>query len=183
MSRDDTLLKIADSLERLGGRLDRAERRERDHNNVLLAQKRYKQQMANQAQMSDLQARADDALSVWNIRAPSPSADDTRRSYRLRLLNLATRQLPPADELRRLDLRALGSDALDIFEPQILEACKSAVHRVDTLAPRQEREIKSEKDGRKFSSFVAERSFVMDMMPEARRVTQFAKRDGSFREE
>jgi hypothetical protein len=144
---------------------------------------RYSRQQANQAEMVDLQAIADDALAPWSIRAPAPSADDTRRSYKIRLLDLAAKQLPPGDPLRRGDLRLLGNDVLDIFAPQIFEACKNAVNRTDTLAPGQEREIRQEKDGRRFSSFVSERSFVVGMMPEARRVVQFAKRDGTFREE
>jgi hypothetical protein len=177
------LLKIADSLDHLGRRLERIGSREQERNDRLEAERRYRRQMANQAAMADLQSRADDALEPWGIRAPSPSAEDTRRSYRLRLLGLAARQLPPSDDLRGLDLGAVGSDVLDIFEPKIFRACKDAVHRVDTLAPGQEREIKVEKDGRRFSSFVAERSFVVDMQPEARRVTQFARKDGTFREE
>jgi hypothetical protein len=184
MSRaDEVLIKIADSLDHLGQRLDRVERRERARNDALEAERRYRRQMSNQAANADLQGRADDALEPWGIRAPAPSAEDTRRSYRLRLGRLCQAQLPPGDELRRLDLSAAPSDVLDIFEPRIFQACKDAVHRVDTLAPGQEREIRVEKDGRRFSSFVAEKSFVIDMQPEARRVTQFAKRDGTFREE
>jgi hypothetical protein len=83
--------------------------------------------------------------------------------------------------LRRSDLRLLGNDVLDIFAPQIFEACKHAVHRVDTLAPGQEREIKTEKDGRRFSTFVSQKSFVVDMQPAARRVTSFADKDGIHR--
>jgi hypothetical protein len=184
------LERILDSLENLNSRIDRLQEREaarRADSEARAAEieerRRYRRQQENQVSMSDLQSRADDALGVWNVRAPSPSADDTRRSYRLRLLSLASRRLPPGDELRRVDLRLLGNDAIDIFEPKIFAACKDAVHRVDTLAVGEMREIRDKRLGSDISTFVGERSFVVDMQANNRRVTQFAKRDGSFREE
>jgi hypothetical protein len=180
--------RILDALEHTSDRLAAMQAREERARADSLAKareieerQRYKRQQINQSEMVDLQAIADDALAPWSIRAPAPSADDTRRSYKIRLLDLAAKQLPPGDPLRRSDLRLLGNDVLDIFAPQIFEACKNAVHRVDTLAPGQEREIKTEKDGRRFSTFVSQKSFVVDMQPEARRVTSFADRDGVHR--
>jgi hypothetical protein len=185
-----TMQRILDSLEHANARLDALQRREdraRADSEARAAESaeraRYRQQMRDHDRMIDLQSRADDALAPWSIRAPQPSSSDDVRSYRLRLARIAARQLPPGHELRRIDLSICDDDFGDVVVPQIFNACRDAVNRVDTLAPGQMREIKEEKHGRRFSTFVGAESFVKSMMPEARRVVQFAKRDGTFREE
>jgi hypothetical protein len=50
------------------------------------------------------QARADDALSTWNIRAPQYTAGESLMEYRRRLAKLAQRQLPDGDLRNRRDI-------------------------------------------------------------------------------
>jgi hypothetical protein len=177
-----------DSLTDLNSRIDRMAAREAQRRadseraaRQLHERQRYQRQQQNQAAMADLQSRADDALSPWSIRAPSPSAEDDERSYRLRLMKLAASQLPPEHELR-FSFGSLSDHALSVFEPRVLQACRDAVSDASTLPEGRMREVKEDRDGRRFSSFVGAESFVKSMMPEARRVTAFCRRDGSFRD-
>ena len=79
-----------------------------------------------QATARQYQARADDALSTWNIRAPQYVAGESLMEYRRRLCRLAQRQLSDDHKLRGVRLKRLHDDVFTPFEPQIFAACKEA---------------------------------------------------------
>jgi hypothetical protein len=107
----------------------------------------------------------------------------TGARYRLRLGRLAKRQLPPGHELRSINLGSCPDAVLDVFLPKIFRACKEAVTRPDTVPDGEMREIRARDPvGRDIRTFIGKKSFVVDMMPEARQVLKWARQDGTFRE-
>ena len=58
------------------------------------------------------QARADDALAPWGIRAPQLVAGEDPEHYRRRLLIEAKYRLPEDHEYRRVGIKKLPVDAL-----------------------------------------------------------------------
>lgn len=160
--------------------LETAKAAERARAQDIEERRRYRAQMRNQADMAELQSRADAALSGWNIRAPAPSADDDERSYRLRLLHLCERQLPVGHELRNLNLGACESSVIAKFEPMIFAACASAVADSATVPEGEMRRVKEQIAGAEHTRFIGKKSFVVDMQPASSRVTGWAQRDGNF---
>jgi hypothetical protein len=61
--------------------------------------------------------------------------------YRRRLLILAKRQLPDGHQLRKVQIKALPSEAVPIFEKQIYPAARDAAYRPDSVPLGQLREV------------------------------------------
>jgi hypothetical protein len=183
-------LKIADSLEALGRRIDRAERRERERNEGLQRRQReqtqraeYDDQMRRQGRFVETQAIYDDALSGWGGRAPAPSAYETERGYRLRLLDLCTQKLPPGHDLKNLRLELCDDAVISAFEPQILAETKRVLNDAASVPAGETRAVRERTAGAAdVTRFVGSESFVKSMMPEARRVIRFCDRNGGFRD-
>ena len=100
-----------------------------------------------------------------------------RRSetYRRTQLIKAKNLLPEGHELREIQVRQLRSDALDVFQQQILRACKEAAYdktSVPLEAPL--RRVKSiDHNGLKVVDWIGQRSFVQDFNRAGRRVVSF----------
>jgi hypothetical protein len=70
------------------------------------------------------QAYYDEALRRVGMRAPQPVLGQTVNDYRRETLrNLKRTFLPPAHDLYQVQYRRLEADALQVFEPQLLQAC------------------------------------------------------------
>jgi hypothetical protein len=71
------------------------------------------------------QERYDDALSPWDQRAPAPVLGQDIDTYRRDTLVKIKRLLPDNHQLRRVQIRRCPNDVLDVFEPQLLQACRT----------------------------------------------------------
>jgi hypothetical protein len=133
-----------------------------------------------QATARQYQARADDALSTWNIRAPQYTAGESVMDYRRRLAKLAQRQLPDDHELRGVRLKRLDDDVFTPFEPKIFAACKEAGTKPDSAAPGEMRMVEKVDPGnrQKMIEFLGTRSFIHDFKPLVRRVRSFWTGEG-----
>jgi hypothetical protein len=133
-----------------------------------------------QATARQYQARADDALQPWSLRAPAFVAGESLGDYRLRLARLAQRQLPEDDELRSLRLKTLPDDAYASLEPQIFAACKEAGNRPDSVAAGEMRQVEriDPANGQKVIEFLGQRSFIHDLKAPVRRVVGFRTDQG-----
>lgn len=129
------------------------------------------------------QAYYDDALRKVGARAPQPTlgvrVDDYRRET---LRNLKRTFLPQNHSLYGVNCRGLPSDALGVFEPQILEA---AVKEADNPAHVPAGEIRKierlDETGRvQMIDWIGQQSFVRDMTRPGRRVTQFVTDRGRY---
>jgi hypothetical protein len=116
-----------------------------------------------QARARALQERADDALSPWGLRAPQMTAGTSLGKYRRDLAVLCKKQLREDHELRRVQYRALESDALEIMEDQLYKAVKAEAFRPDSVAKNTLREVvEVDHNGMKIHKFIGLRSFVHD---------------------
>jgi hypothetical protein len=126
---------------------------------------------------------ADEALQPWNRRAPPPRIDESRHEYRCRLARIAARYLPPDHELKNARLDECEPSVARIFFPKIMAEVKSAVDSSDTVPNGQLRQIdRLDATGRKITTFVGRESFVKAMQAPSKRVTQFARLNGTFAE-
>jgi hypothetical protein len=133
------------------------------------------QLMQVQASARVFQERADNSLQPWGLRAPQPVITEDVDSYRRKLLILAKKQLPEDHPLRGVQIRQLASDALDVLEPQIYDACQKSARRSDTVpldAPLRRVETR-DANGLTIVDWVGRRSFVHDHGREGRRVVGF----------
>jgi hypothetical protein len=133
-----------------------------------------------QAMARQYQARADDALSTWNMRAPQYVAGESLMEYRRRLARLAQRQLPDDHELRGVKLKRVDDDVFVPFEPQIYAAVKEAGTKPDSVALGEMRMVEKTdpSNGQKMIEFIGRRSFVHDFKPLVRRVRSFWTGEG-----
>jgi hypothetical protein len=131
----------------------------------------YDQLMRMQNSARIYQERADEALAPWGLRAPSPTIGEDIDGYRRKLAIQAKRQLPDEHPLRGIQIKQLASDALDVIEPQVYEACKNSARRADTVpedAPL--RRVESiDGNGLKIVDWIGQRSFVHDFTMPGRR--------------
>jgi len=129
------------------------------------------------------QARCDDALEAWGVRAPGPVVSDSPdypEKYRRELLYLAKKRLPEGHELRDFQVRHLPLDAFEIVEPQIYAACKQAASRNDSVPPGEMRMVKTKnpQNGQEMISFYGRESFVKDFKAPIRYVRGFLTAHG-----
>jgi hypothetical protein len=147
------------------------------------AREAYLDKIRRNDAFADDQALADDALSVWNRRAPAPRAYEQRSAYRRRLARIAGEFLPPGHQLKGVRLDDCTPSVVGIFYPEIMKAVREAVTLADTVPKGELRQIdRHDGVGRKITTFVGRKSFVVDMQAPSKRVVQFAKMDGAFRE-
>jgi hypothetical protein len=139
------------------------------------------QLLRQQASSRVLQERYDNCLSAWGARADakplSHDVDDYRRDHLVRIKKL----LPENHELRKVQVRSLPSDALNVLEPQILKAASDSAFRPDAV-PRghiERRESIDGNSGRKIVHWLGQESFVKEMGRPGRRVTSF-RVDGHY---
>jgi hypothetical protein len=133
-----------------------------------------------QAKSREYQARADDALSTWNIRAPQYTAGESLMDYRRRLCRLAQRQLPDGHDFRGTKLSRLDDETFVPVEGKIYAGCKEAGTKPDSAAPGERRTVErtDPTNGQKFTEFLGTRSFIHDFKPLVRRVRSFWTGEG-----
>jgi hypothetical protein len=126
------------------------------------------------------QARADDALSTWNIRAPAFVAGESLDEYRRRLARLAQRQLSDDHEFRHLKISRMDDDVFGGFVPQFYAAAKEAGTKPDSAAPGEMRMVEkvNPQNGQKFIEWLGSRSFIHDLKAPVRRVLSFRTPQG-----
>jgi hypothetical protein len=157
------------------------ERRDAQHRADEAAYLRSREHLLDmQAKSREYQARADDALSTWNMRAPQYVAGESLMDYRRRLCRLAQRQLPDDHEFRGVRLKRIDDDVFVPFEPQIFAACKEAGTKPDSAAPGELRMVErtDPTSGQTFREFLGMRSFIHDFKPLVRRVRSFWTGEG-----
>jgi hypothetical protein len=126
------------------------------------------------------QARADDALAPWGIRAPQLVAGEDPDHYRRRLLIQAKYQLPEDHEYRGVGIKKLPADALKPYEDLIYSACKDAASRADSVPVGQMRRVEEvdANTGRKIVNWIGQQSFVRDFAAPVRYVVGFRTPQG-----
>jgi hypothetical protein len=116
------------------------------------------------------QERYQRAVDPWDQQIKGPilgqSVDDYRRDTLVKLKKL----LPENHELR-IPVRTLRNDALDILEPQILQAVRAEAHNPSTVPPGEfRRVVRVDSNGMKIVEWIGPQSFVKDMGRPGRRI-------------
>jgi hypothetical protein len=177
---------ILDSLNSLTGRLSRFERRENAaradaeaRSRDIRRQRDYQKRISKQSRWNTLQAEVDAVLQLYNVSAPGPRADDSERSYRVRLLGLVQDQLPPrldknvvvssrgdsanVTEMARFPIGRVDDAVIDIIQPQILTMARRLAHDPASVPEDEWREVhRLGPGGQDVTEFIGRRSFVRD---------------------
>jgi hypothetical protein len=127
------------------------------------------------------QAFYDETLRKVGARAPQPTLGQSCNDYRRETLrNLKRTFLPPAHDLYQVQYRQLKSDALPIFERQLLDACIVEANNPAHVPAGELRKIEEiDPYGQvKTINWIGQDCFVKQMRRPGRRVVKF--RDLSF---
>src|SRR6516162_9084631 len=122
------------------------------------------------------QAYYDEVLRKIGVRAPQPVLGTTVNDYRRETLrNLKRTFLPQNHDLYQVQFRQLPADVLQVFEPQLLQACVVEANNPAHVPPGELRKIEEfDQYGQvKTIRFVGPESFVRQMMRPGRRVKSF----------
>ena len=109
------------------------------------------------------QAYYDETLRKVGMRAPQPVLGDTVNHYRRETLrNLKRTFLPQNHPLYEVQYRELKADALQVFEPQLLNACVIEANNPAHVEPGELRKIEELDDyGKvKIVRWIGQESFV-----------------------
>jgi hypothetical protein len=120
-----------------------------------------------------------EALRTIGVRVPGPVRDQTVNDYRRETLrNLKRSFLPQNHDLYKVQYRKLPADALAIFEPQLLAACRTEAVNPAHLEPGEIRKIERlDETGRvQYIDWIGQESFVKAMGRPGRRVVKFRER-------
>jgi hypothetical protein len=112
------------------------------------------------------QAFYDDTLRKVGMRAPQPTLGQTVNNYRRETLrNLKRTFLPPAHDLYQVQYRQLEADALQVFEPQLLQACVVEANNPAHVPPGELRKIEELDEYGKLKTikWIGQESFVKAM--------------------
>jgi hypothetical protein len=124
----------------------------------------------------EYQARADDTLAPWGIRAPARTDGEPLGDYRRRLVHRVQKRLPESDPWYGKDLGYLEGDAFTNVENQIYASGKQAAFRPDSAPPGGMRMVHKSLMNHAHGTvvpaieFVGLRSFVHDFATPGRRV-------------
>jgi hypothetical protein len=142
----------------------------------------HDQQKYQQSAARLYQARYEEALQPWNRRAPAPVLGQSVDHYRRETLVQMKRLLPDTHELRHIQVKRMPSDALEVFDPQLCQACRQEAYNPNTVPPGEFR-IVPEVDGNglKMNTFVGPESFVKQMTRPGRRVVSFNTTNGPMK--
>jgi hypothetical protein len=169
-------------LDELHHRLAAAEERERRERRDARARADAAAHLRSREHLLDLQAtarhyqaRADDALQPWNMRAPQFVIGESIDDYRRRLAKLAQRQLPDDHPFRNTKLSRLDDETFAPIEKDIYTDVKRIGASNDSVAAGQMREVESinPENGQRTITFLGTRSFVHDLKAPVRRVLGF----------
>jgi hypothetical protein len=124
----------------------------------------------------------DSTLRKVGMRAPQPVLGESVNSYRRETLRMLKRTfLPQTHDLYQVNYRGLKADALQVFEPQLLNACVVEANNPQHVPPGELRQIEEYDEYGKVKSirYVGQESFVKQMSRPGRRVVGF-KTDNGF---
>jgi hypothetical protein len=131
------------------------------------------------AEKRKLQARCDDALQTWGIRAPAPVIDEPYDDYRWRLVKLAQKRLPDEHQYRKTKLGQFWNNGFETVENQIYRDVRAAGERPDSAPQGELRQIeKTGPNGVKTVEFRGSRSFIDAFRLPGRRVKWFRTDQG-----
>jgi hypothetical protein len=125
----------------------------------------------------------DASLRNIGVRVPAPLLGQTCNDYRRETLrNLKRTFLPQVHDLYKVNYRGLQSDALKVFEPQLLEACVTECNNPAHLAPGELKKVERHDEYGKlqFIDWVGQESFVKAMGRPGRKVISFTTDRGRF---
>jgi hypothetical protein len=125
----------------------------------------------------NFQAYYDDAMREVGVRIPAPVLGMSTNQYRRKTLAALQRALLPRNhDLSRVDFHELKADALQVIEPQTLDACKAERINPNNVPLGEIKPIKVfDQYGRvQMTKFIGQESFVKTMGRPGRRVTSFA---------
>jgi hypothetical protein len=123
------------------------------------------------------------ALSNVGVRVPAPVFGQTLGEYRRESDRTFKRSvLPQNHPLYQVNWRGLRDDALEVLEPQLLEAVKVEAVNPAHLNPGEIRAIPKTdpKTGQKRIDWIGQQSFVKDMMRPGRRFVSFTTDRGKY---
>src|SRR6516164_826427 len=127
-------------------------------------------------QARKFQAYYDETLRKVGMRAPQPVLGDTVNNYRRETLrNLKRTFLPQTHPLYEVQFRELKADALQVLEPQLLNACVVEANNPAHVPRGELRKIEELDDygAVKTIRFIGPESFVKAMGRPGRRVKSF----------
>ena len=110
------------------------------------------------------------------MRAPQPVSGESVNNYRRETLrNLKRTFLPQNHPLYQVQFRQLKADALQVLEPQLLQACVVEANNPVHVPPGELRKVEElNKFGKlKTIKWIGQESFVKQMMRPGRRVKSF----------
>ena len=122
------------------------------------------------------QAYYDDTLRKVGMRAPQPVLGETVNHYRRETLrNLKRTFLPQTHDLYQVQFRQLESDALQVFEPQLLNACVVEAYNPAHVPLGELRKVEELDEFGKLKTikWIGQESFVKAMGRPGRRVKSF----------
>ena len=129
------------------------------------------------------QAFYDETLRRVGARAPQPTLGQNVDDYRRETLRQLKRTfLPEAHPLHQVQYRGLRSDALAVFEPQLLTAVVAEANNPAHVPPGELRKIErhDEYGKLKFVDWVGQESFVKQMMRPGRHVASVQTPNGRY---
>ena len=129
------------------------------------------------------QAFYDETLRRVGAKAPQPTLGQSVNDYRRETLRQLKRTfLPEAHDLYQINYRGLPSDALGVFEPQILRACVDEANNPAHVPPGELKKIERLDEYGKVRcvEFVGQESFVKQMTRPGRRVVKFLAPSDSY---
>jgi len=142
--------------------------------------------MASQQEHFDasrkFQAYYDEALRKVGMRAPQPVLGETVNHYRREALRTMKKTFLQHHPLYEVQMRELKADALQVFEPQVLQACVVEANNPAHLEPGELRKIEEMDEYGKVRTikWIGQESFVKQMGRPGRRVVKF--RDLTFKD-
>ena len=122
------------------------------------------------------QAYYDETLRRVGARSPQPTLGQSVNDYRRETLRQLKRTfLPEIHPLHQVNYRGLRSDALEVFEPQLLKACVDEANNPQHVPPGELKKIERLDEYGKVRcvEFVGQESFVKQMTRPGRRVVKF----------
>jgi hypothetical protein len=110
-------------------------------------------------------SRPNEALRNIGARAPQPTLGQSVNDYRRETLRTIKRTFLQNHELGKINCRGLASDALGVFEPQLLAAAKVEAFNPASVAPGEFRMItkRDPNNGQEVRDFIGPRHFTWDM--------------------
>jgi hypothetical protein len=152
------------------------------------AKDRHREALEADELCMEAQSRADSAFQNWGRRAPSARMGESLAHYKRRLARIGAREYLSPDHELKFALDDVSCDTPSerrfihsFFEP-IMKAIEQAVYDASSVSKNRLREVnRLDSSGRRITNFVGE-SFVKALGAENRRVTQFARQDGTLRD-